>query len=448
MLFNSLDFGVFLSIVFVLYWFLTNHNIKLQNALIVGASYVFYGWWDWRFLSLIIFSTLLDYSIGRKLKNEENEKIRKVLLWTSIIFNLSFLGFFKYYNFFIDNFITAFSFFGQEIHANRINIILPVGISFYTFQTLSYTIDVYKKKLEPTEDLVAFSAFVCFFPQLVAGPIERATNLLPQFYKKRVFSNQNDAFWLIITGLMRKMIFADNLGYFVDYVWSTLDDNNLFTVFLASIFFTIQIWFDFSGYSRIARGVSMLFGFKLMLNFNYPYEAKSLKEFWSRWHISLSTWFKDYLYIPLGGSKLGPTRTLVNLFLVFLISGLWHGAGWNFILWGGIHGLFIILERKFKVQLGIPLTILVVVLAWIPFRAPDLKSTIIFLGGVTRLPDSLYDFHLGIGPIILVYQMLLVLSLFAYLKLERNKNSWIYFIAPVALFLLSSSSKTFIYFQF
>ena len=448
MLFNSLDFAVFFPIFFVLYWFVTTHNLKLQNTLIVAASYVFYGWWDWRFLSLIIFSTILDYSIGIRLKNEENQKTRKALLCTSIIVNLGFLGFFKYYNFFLDNFIAAFSFLGEEIQANGLSIILPVGISFYTFQTLSYTIDVYKRKLEATEDFVAFSAFVCFFPQLVAGPIERATNLLPQFNKKRVLSDNNDAFWLIITGLMRKMIFADNLGYFVDSVWSTLAANNLFTVILAAILFTIQIWFDFSGYSRIARGVAMLLGFELMVNFNYPYEAKSLKEFWSRWHISLSTWFKDYLYIPLGGSRRSPSRSLINLFIVFLVSGFWHGAGWNFILWGGIHGLFIIIERSFKIRLGNPLTVLVVVLAWIPFRAPNLNSTIIFLEGVTRLPSSLYDFHLGIGPIILGYLLLLVVLLFAYLKLERRKNNWIYFLAPASLFLLSSSSKTFIYFQF
>mgnify|MGYP003706169761 CR=1 FL=1 len=448
MLFNSLDFAVFLPIVFALYWFVTNHNLKLQKALIVAASYVFYGWWDWRFLSLIIFSTLVDYSIGRRLKNEEKQSTRKILLWTSIIVNLGFLGFFKYYNFFLDNFVAAFSFFGQEIQSNTLNIILPVGISFYTFQTLSYTIDVYKKNLEPTEDFIAFSAFVCFFPQLVAGPIERATNLLPQFYKKRFLTYSKEASWLIITGLLRKMVFADNFGYFVDIVWSSAINSNIFTFILSSLFFTIQIWFDFSGYSRIARGVALLFGFRLMLNFNYPYQAKSLKEFWSRWHISLSTWFKDYLYIPLGGSKRGPLWTLLNLFIVFLVSGVWHGAGWNFILWGALHGIFIVIERFFKIHLGKTITILVVILAWIPFRAPDLTTMLIYGQGIAQMPNHIGDLHAGIGPIFLGFNIILFLLLFVYLNLEKRMSDWIYFIAPIALFFLSYSSKTFIYFQF
>ena len=246
MLFNSLDFAVFLPIVFALYWFVTNHNLKLQNALIVAASYVFYGWWDWRFLSLIIFSTLVDYSIGRRLKNEEKHSTRKILLWTSIIVNLGFLGFFKYYNFFLDNFIAAFSFFGQEIQPNTLNIILPVGISFYTFQTLSYTIDVYKKKLEPTEDFIAFSAFVCFFPQLVAGPIERATNLLPQFYKKRTFEYDKavDGMRQILWGLFKKVVIADNCAEYANLIFNNYQDYNGSTLLLGAVFFTFQIYGD------------------------------------------------------------------------------------------------------------------------------------------------------------------------------------------------------------
>ena len=273
MLFNSLDFAVFLPIVFILYWFVTNHNLRLQNALIVIASYVFYGWWDWRFLSLIIFSTLVDFSIGRLLKNEENQKIRKTLLWISIIVNLGFLGFFKYYNFFLDNFIAAFSFFGHEINANSLNIILPVGISFYTFQTLSYTIDVYKKKLDPTEDFIAFSAFVCFFPQLVAGPIERATNLLPQFYKKRTFEYDKavDGMRQILWGLFKKVVIADNCAEYANLIFNNYQDYNGSTLLLGAIFFTFQIYGDFSGYSDIAIGTSRLFGFSLMQNFATPY---------------------------------------------------------------------------------------------------------------------------------------------------------------------------------
>src|SRR6056300_1722452 len=331
MLFNSLDFAIFLPIVFILYWFVTNHNLRLQNALIVIASYVFYGWWDWRFLSLIIFSTLVDYSIGRRLKNEENQKIRKTLLWTSIIVNLGFLGFFKYYNFFLDNFIAAFSFFGQEIQPNTLNIILPVGISFYTFQTLSYTIDVYKKKLEPTEDFIAFSAFVCFFPQLVAGPIERATNLLPQFYKKRTFEYDKavDGMRQILWGLFKKVVIADNCAEYANLIFNNYQDYNGSTLLLGAIFFTFQI---------------------------YGYFSRDIAEFWRRWHISLSTWFRDYLYIPLGGSRGGTWMKVRNTFIIFLVSGFWHGSNWTFVVWGGLNALYflpLMLLKRNRANLGI-----------------------------------------------------------------------------------------------
>ncbi len=307
MLFNSIDFAIFLPIVFILYWFVTNKNLKLQNLLIVLASYVFYGWWDWRFLTLIIFSTVVDYTVGRTLKNEENQLKRNFLLWTSILVNLGFLGFFKYYNFFLDNFIAAFSFFGQNIQANSLNIILPVGISFYTFQTLSYTIDVYKRKLKPTKDFIAFSAFVSFFPQLVAGPIERATHLLPQFYTKRTFdySKAVDGMRQILWGLFKKIVIADNCAEYANQIFNNSADMNGSTLVLGALFFTFQIYGDFSGYSDIAIGTSRLFGFDLMQNFNFPYFSRDIAEFWRRWHISLSTWFRDYLYIPLGGSRGG-----------------------------------------------------------------------------------------------------------------------------------------------
>ena len=272
MLFNSIDFAIFLPIVFALYWFVANKNLKLQNFLIVAASYFFYGWWDWRFLSLILFSTIIDYTIGQKLRVEENETKRKVLLWSSILLNLGFLGFFKYYNFFLDNFITAFSFFGTEINANSLNIILPVGISFYTFQTLSYTIDVYKRKLEPTNDIIAFSAFVSFFPQLVAGPIERATNLLPQFYKKREFNYAKavDGLRQILWGLFKKIVIADNCALYANEIFNNSSDYTGSTLFMGAIFFTFQIYCDFSGYSDIAIGTSRLFGFNLKQNFAFP----------------------------------------------------------------------------------------------------------------------------------------------------------------------------------
>ncbi|PTL98918.1 MAG: membrane-bound O-acyltransferase family protein, partial [Bacteroidetes bacterium] len=307
MLFNSLDFAIFLPIVFLLYWFVSNKNLKLQNLLIVIASYTFYGWWDWRFLSLIMFSTIIDFFIGRSLLTEGNVSKRKLLLWTSITVNLGFLGFFKYYNFFLDNFITAFSFLGTEINASSLNIILPVGISFYTFQTLSYTIDVYRKKLEPTKDLIAFSAFVSFFPQLVAGPIERATNLLPQFYKKRKFEYNKavDGLRQILWGLFKKIVIADNCAQIANDVFNNSTEYPGSALVLGVIFFTFQIYGDFSGYSDIAIGTSRLFGFNLKQNFAFPYFSRDIAEFWRRWHISLSTWFRDYLYIPLGGSRGG-----------------------------------------------------------------------------------------------------------------------------------------------
>ena len=342
MLFNSIDFAIFLPVVFVLYWYVANKNLKLQNLLIVVASYVFYGWWDWRFLSLILISTIVDYTVGLKLKSENNKTKRKALLWTSILVNLGFLGYFKYYNFFIDNFVAAFSFFGSEIKPNSLNIILPVGISFYTFQTLSYTIDVYKRKLEPTKNFIAFSAFVSFFPQLVAGPIERAKNLLPQFYQKRSFDYPKavDGMRQILWGLFKKIVIADNCAEVVNLIFNNSTDYSGATLALGAIFFAFQIYGDFSGYSDIAIGTSRLFGFNLMRNFAFPYFSRDIAEFWRRWHISLSTWFRDYLYIPLGGSRGGNWMKIRNIFIIFLVSGFWHGANWTFIVWGAINAIY------------------------------------------------------------------------------------------------------------
>lgn len=298
MLFNSLDFAVFLPIVFALYWFVTQKSLRLQNLLIVIASFVFYGWWDWRFLSLILFSIVTDYLIALWMHRTEAERKRKTILWISIVVNLGFLGFFKYYNFFLDNFIAAFSLFGKEIKANSLNIILPVGISFYTFQTLSYTIDVYRKKLEPTKDFIAFAAFVSFFPQLVAGPIERATNLLPQFYKKRNFDYGKavDGMRQILWGLFKKIVIADNAAEYANIIFNNSADYSGSSLLLGALFFTFQIYGDFSGYSDIAIGTARLFGFNLMRNFAFPYFSRDIAEFWRRWHISLSAWFRVYVH--------------------------------------------------------------------------------------------------------------------------------------------------------
>jgi D-alanyl-lipoteichoic acid acyltransferase DltB (MBOAT superfamily) len=319
-----------------LYWFAFNRNIRIQNILLLTASYIFYGWWDYRFLALIAFSSVLDYIVGLELSKSEGKIKRKLLLMASLTVNLGFLAFFKYFNFFAESFTEAFTLLGQPFSLSRLEIILPVGISFYTFQTLSYTIDVYKKKLSAVRDPVAFLSYVSFFPQLVAGPIERATNLLPQFLKKRVFdyAKSIDGMRQILWGLFKKIVIADNCAVYVNDIFSNHADYNGSTLLLGGVLFAFQIYGDFSGYSDIAIGTSRLFGFDLMKNFAFPYFSRDIAEFWRRWHISLSTWFRDYLYIPLGGSRGGKLMNLRNVFVIFLVSGFWHGANWTFILWG------------------------------------------------------------------------------------------------------------------
>ncbi|MBV1922393.1 MAG: MBOAT family protein, partial [Flavobacteriaceae bacterium] len=393
MLFNSIEFVIFLPIVFILYWFVFNKNIKIQNIVLLIASYVFYGWWDWRFLSLIVFSSFVDYFVGLGMNNTENSFKRKTYLWISICVNLGFLGFFKYYNFFAESFSDAFTLFGSSIDASRLNIILPVGISFYTFQTLSYSIDVYKRKLEPTKDGIAFFAFVSFFPQLVAGPIERATNLLPQFYSKRKFdySNAIDGLRQILWGLFKKIVIADSCATYANLIFNNSAEYSGSTLFLGAIFFTFQIYGDFSGYSDIAIGTSRLFGFNLMKNFSFPYFSRDIAEFWRRWHISLSTWFRDYLYIPLGGSKGGTWMKVRNTFIIFIVSGFWHGANWTFIVWGALNAIYflpllllnknrrnleVVAKNRFlpglKDSFSILTTFGLTILAWIFFRAENL----------------------------------------------------------------------------
>ena len=482
MLFNSLDFAIFLPIVFLFYWFVAQNNLKLQNSLVVLASYVFYGWWDWRFLSLIIFSTVVDYLVGQKLRVEEKKSKRKVLLWTSIIVNLGFLGFFKYYNFFLENFVDAFSLFGMQINSNSLNIILPVGISFYTFQTLSYTIDVYKKKLEPTKDFMAFSAFVCFFPQLVAGPIERATNLLPQFFKKRTFDYHKavDGMRQIIWGLFKKVVIADNCAEFANQIFNNSADMNGSTLVVGAIFFTFQIYGDFSGYSDIAIGTSRLFGFDLKQNFATPYFSRDIAEFWRRWHISLSTWFRDYLYIPIGGSRGGAWMKVRNTFAIFLVSGFWHGANWTFIIWGALNAIYflpllltnnnrknlgVVAEGKllptFRELIAILTTFGLTVFAWIFFRAENLNHALSYIGGV--FSKSLFSFPALSSKQDTVEILLLI---FIFLSIEwigRSKDYALqiiksrsfyehyvilYVLILTILFFMNTGENEFIYFQF
>ena len=479
MLFNSIDFAIFLPIVFMLYWFVTYKNLKLQNLLIVISSYIFYGWWDWRFLSLILFSTILDYSIGISLSKQVNQNKRKMLLWISILMNLGFLGFFKYYNFFLANFMTAFSFFGTEINANSLNIILPVGISFYTFQTLSYTIDVYKRQLETTKDFIAFSAFVSFFPQLVAGPIERATNLLPQFYTKRYFdySKTVDGMRQILWGLFKKIVIADNCAQYANIIFNNSSEYSGSTLVLGAIFFTFQIYGDFSGYSDIAIGTSRLFGFNLKQNFAFPYFSRDIAEFWRRWHISLSSWFRDYLYIPLGGSR-GKTRNKIrNVFIIFLVSGFWHGANWTFIIWGALNALYflpifitnnnrnnlnIVAQGQYlpnlKEFLLMSLTFILTVFAWIFFRAENIGHAISYINNIfsPTLFESSEIFPLGLLLLILFFLSIEWINRNKQYGLEKFNKQKFKFLDVLLLYIVfwsiiiwnSSKEVEFIYFQF
>tara|TARA_Y100000589_G_scaffold76450_1_gene70228 strand:+ start:1405 stop:2856 length:1452 start_codon:yes stop_codon:yes gene_type:complete len=482
-LFNSIDFAVFLPIVFFLYWFIAKNNIKFQNLLIVIASYVFYGWWDWRFLSLILFSTIIDYTVGQKLRTEEKQSKRKILLWLSITVNLGFLGFFKYYNFFLENFINAFSLFGMNVNANSLNIILPVGISFYTFQTLSYTIDIYKKKLEPTKDFIAFSAFVCFFPQLVAGPIERATNLLPQFYKKRIFEYHKavDGMRQILWGLFKKIVIADNCAEFANMIFNNSAEMNGSTLFLGAIFFTFQIYGDFSGYSDIAIGTSRLFGFNLKQNFATPYFSRDIAEFWRRWHISLSTWFRDYLYIPLGGSRGSTWMKIRNTFTIFLVSGFWHGANWTFIIWGALNALYflpLLLLKRNRIntdivaqQTNIPTineifsmmnTFILTILAWIFFRAENVNHAFsylatIFSKSIFTVPE--FQNMKDAAITLLLILIFVIIEWFGrkekygfenikYVKSSFKRQIIYIIIIFITLILGNFQSNEFIYFQF
>lgn len=401
MLFNSLEFLLFLPTVFFLYWFVFKNQLRAQNVLLLVASYIFYGWWDWRFLSLIIASTFLDYFVAIQLGKTAISKKRKLLLGISLVGNLGMLGFFKYYNFFVASWIEAWSSVGIAMEASTLNIILPVGISFYTFQTLSYTIDVYRKEMEPTKNFIDFAAFVTFFPQLVAGPIERASHLLPQFYKNRTFDYQNavDGVKLIIWGMFKKVVVADNCAFFVNKIFENPEAYSSGELFVGMVFFAFQIYGDFSGYSDIAIGLSKLFGFDLMVNFKFPYFSRDIAEFWRRWHISLSTWFRDYIYIPLGGSKGTQGLQIRNVMIIFLVSGFWHGANWTYVVWGLFHALMFLPLLLFNVNRShlitksygwldfakIGVTFLVVCIGWVFFRADSIGAAFQYLAHLFEL---------------------------------------------------------------
>ena len=400
MLFNSIEYLLFLPLSFFLYWYVFNKKLNGQNFLLLALSYLFYGWWDWRFLSLIIFSSIIDYTCGIAIHKAKKQIIKKRWLTLSMLVNLGFLGVFKYFNFFSKELAESFSTLGYEFNALTLDIILPVGISFYTFQTMSYTIDVYRKKLKPTNDIIAFFAFVSFFPQLVAGPIERATNLLPQFYTKRRFDYKqaSDGLRQILWGLFKKIVVADNCALIVNQVFDNHADYSGSSLFIAAVFFAFQIYGDFSGYSDIAIGTARLFGFNLMQNFAFPYFSRDIAEFWRRWHISLSTWFRDYVYIPLGGSKGGTAMKVRNTFIIFIVSGFWHGANWTFIFWGALNAVYFlpllllnknrkntnnIAENRLFINLRelyqVAVTFILTIFAWIFFRASSITHAFSYI---------------------------------------------------------------------
>lgn len=469
MLFNSIEYLIFLPIVFIVYWLLKS-NYKYQNILLLISSYVFYGWWDYRFLSLIIFSSFIDYFVGKKIEKANGKENKKRWLLVSLCSNLGLLAIFKYYNFFADSFASTMSTLGWEVNDLTLNIILPVGISFYTFQTLSYSIDIYREKIKSCKDIIAFFTFVSLFPQLVAGPIERASNLIPQIEKRRSLNSTlvKTGIFQIFIGLFRKVAIADNLGVYVDAAYANHEIHNGSTLLIATIFYAFQIYFDFSGYSDIAIGSAKLFGFKFNRNFNLPYFSKTLTEFWRKWHMSLSYWLRDYLYISLGGNRKGEILTYRNLLLTMLLGGLWHGSSWNFIIWGGIHGLFLSFEKftfsKLKINtfnaFGFLYTFIVVLIAWVFFRAVDLNTAINILGKWISLefgPIFIGDINAFVNGLLLAVTGILIdLKIFSSKtpledygkKFSTIRLSVVVSVIILIICLFYSTAENFIYFQF
>jgi len=453
-LFNSWSYILFLLIVFSLYWILGK---RLQNLLLLMASYIFYASWDYRFLSLIIFSTLLDFFTGKKIHSSKRISQRRLYLMLSICGNLSVLGFFKYYNFFIANIDTFLRGFGLSAEALHLSIILPIGISFYTFQTLSYTIDIYRKQLKPTKDILSFAVFVAFFPQLVAGPIERAKNLLPQLLNTRKFDKNQfiSGIDLIIWGLLKKIVIADNVGFYVNTIFN-LESPSTLLIIVGVIGFGVQILADFSAYTDIARGSALLFGITLMKNFDKPYLARNPAEFWKRWHISLSTWVRDYIYIPLGGSRCTKHRYLINIFITWFLMGLWHGAAWHFIIWGLIHGAMVAMYRllfkniKFSRFLSIPLTFIMVHIGWLIFRAESMTDIWSYFSS-SALRASISDIHVSYAVFAIIILYCIPWFVAGFFK-NAKINIWRvpYYTAALMTIMIfaGANPNEFIYFQF
>ncbi|MFD2939593.1 MBOAT family O-acyltransferase [Flavobacterium notoginsengisoli] len=477
MFFNSLAFAIFLPIVFFLYWFVFNKTKSTQNALLIVASYYFYSCWDWRFLFLLVFSTFLDYFTGIQIEKSDSDKRRKFWFWLSIIVNLGFLGIFKYYNFFASSFAEMITAFGFKTSPFLLNVILPVGISFYTFHGLSYVIDIYYKRIKAEYNFVDYSLFVSYFPLLVAGPIERATHLLPEIKVKREFDLEKakEGVCQIVWGLVKKIVIADTCAVYANAIFDHYTSMNSFSLIMGAVYFAFQIYGDFSGYSDIALGVSKLFGLDLLRNFNYPYFSRDIAEFWRRWHISLSSWFRDYLYIPLGGSKGGLWMKIRNTFIIFIVSGFWHGANWTYIVWGFINAVYflpLLLSNSnrnnidsfvlkwnldsIKVVFSILTTFLLTCVAWIFFRARTITDAVLYLKRIFTnrefasqyLDNERYN-----------YELLLMVGIFVLVEwnnrtkvepISGNRSILKMALAILAIIAFGTYSdyKEFIYFQF
>jgi alginate O-acetyltransferase complex protein AlgI len=487
MLFNSINFAIFLPIVFILYWFVTKKSLKLQNMLLLVSSYFFYACWDYRFLFLLIFSTFLDYYTGIRMHEAKSVKNKKFWFWLSIAVNLGFLGFFKYYNFFVESFADMLAMAGLHVNIWTLKIVLPVGISFYTFHGLSYVIDIYKERIKPERNFFEYAVFVSFFPLLVAGPIERATHLLPQIKRERHFDYAKavDGLRQILWGLFKKIVIADTCAEYANAIFAGAPgEYHGSTLALGAIFFAFQIYGDFSGYSDIALGVARLFGIELLRNFAFPYFSRDIAEFWRRWHISLSTWFRDYLYIPLGGSKGGTWMKVRNTFIIFIVSGFWHGANWTFIIWGALNAVYflpLLLLKRNRTNLetvaqgrtfptlrelfSMIVTFGLTVFAWIFFRANDLAHAFNYIGGIfsrslfeipNKKPFLATKAHPGAGIALVLFFIIIewmgreqqyALAIFGG-RWHRIARWAFYYILIIAIFLFIGKEQQFIYFQF
>lgn len=476
MLFNSLEFAIFLPLIFFSYWYLCGSSWRTQNCLLLAASLVFYGWWDPRFLSMILATSLLDFFVGNAISRSRSVFYRRAFLSVSILLNFGTLALFKYYNFFVDSLTEALQLSGLGSFAPRLDLVLPVGISFYTFQTVSSSIDVYRGTLKPTKNVIAYLSFVTFFPQLVAGPIERAGHLLPQFLQVRRFDSSTaiDGLRQALWGMFKKVVIADNCAALANLTFGNIDAYSGLSLFLGAFLFAIQIYCDFSGYSDIAVGVAKLFGFSLMQNFAFPYFSRDIAEFWRRWHISLSTWFRDYVYMPLGGSRCSRPRMIRNTMVVFLVSGLWHGANWTFLAWGLLNALYFLPlqltganRRHTTVDDGgmvpslrevrqIGITFLLTILAWVFFRAASIGDAFLYL-------KRIFTFSAGESLVISGELWALVLGFLVVEWCQRSKSHaldfsgqstpqwarWMcYYGILVLIAFFGGDQQGFIYFQF